>query len=147
MLCKTDETGTEFFRTFFTFTLSFRISEDCITFRNDILDHEISVIFTADCLNGKRDRKCRLLFTLLTMLSLMTLSYVKLVCFVSRRRIFVYTKRFFISWRRLFVSQGRLLVPRRTFFVSQSIETILKSVYITPLTCFSMPNRPTFWKI
>ena len=44
MLCKTDETGTEFFRTFFTFTLSFRISEDCITLRNDILDHEISVI-------------------------------------------------------------------------------------------------------
>ena len=44
MLCKTDETGTEFLRTFFTLTLSFRISEECITFRNDILDHEISVI-------------------------------------------------------------------------------------------------------
>lgn len=44
MLCKTDETGTEFLRTFFTFTLSFRISEECITLRNDILDHEISVI-------------------------------------------------------------------------------------------------------
>ena len=44
MLCKTDETGTEFLRTFFTFTLSFRISEEFITFRNDILDHEISVI-------------------------------------------------------------------------------------------------------
>ena len=44
MLCKTDEKGTEFLRTFFTFTLSFQISEECITLRNDILDHEISVI-------------------------------------------------------------------------------------------------------
>lgn len=75
MLCKSKEMGTESLRTFFTFTLNFRIFKECITLRNDTLDGSLSRNFrdfTANSLNCKRDLKYRLLFTLLTIMSLMT---------------------------------------------------------------------------
>ena len=42
MLCKTDEAGTDFLSTFFTFDLNFRNFRDWITFRVDIVDGSLS---------------------------------------------------------------------------------------------------------
>ena len=42
MLCKTDEAGTDFLSTFFTFDLNFRNFKDWIPFRSDILDGSLS---------------------------------------------------------------------------------------------------------
>ena len=42
LLCKTDEAGTDFLSTFFTFDLNFRNFKDWITFRSDILDGSLS---------------------------------------------------------------------------------------------------------
>ena len=45
LLCKTDEIGTDFLSTFFTFDLNFRNFKDWITFRSDILDGKYENVY------------------------------------------------------------------------------------------------------
>ena len=56
LLCKTDETGTDFLSTFFTFYLNFRNFKDWITLRSDILDGLYRGLcdFTVSRLNGAK---------------------------------------------------------------------------------------------
>ena len=42
LLCKADETGTDFLSTFFTYDLNFRNFKDWIFFHSDILDGSLS---------------------------------------------------------------------------------------------------------
>ena len=73
MLCKTDEAGTDFLSTFFTFDVNFQNFKDWITYRSDILDGSLSrdlCDFTASGLNGVRDLNCRSFFILLSSLPL-----------------------------------------------------------------------------
>ena len=79
MLCKTDEAGTDFLSTFFTFDVNFQNFKDWITYRSDILDGSLSrdlCDFTAGCLNSVRDLNCRLFFILLSSLPLFIGTFV-----------------------------------------------------------------------
>ena len=79
MLCKTDEAGTDFLSTFFTFNVNFQNFKDWITYRSDILDGSLSrdlCDFTAGRLNSVCDLNCTSLFILLSSLPLIIGTFV-----------------------------------------------------------------------
>ena len=79
MLRKTDEAGTDFLSTFFTFDVNFRNFKDWTTFCSDILDDSLSqdlCDFTTSRLNGVRDPNCRSFFILWSSLPLIIGTFV-----------------------------------------------------------------------